>query len=185
MFKLKNKLSIFRYYTFLNSFIALIVSFIFSIFLINNIIYNNLVPEYIKGLRYVATCGLVATMIIYKLFLSNKSQNLISSDDFKAKTNLQKTNIIIHYVCPIISLVSFIFFERQIELLNSKWTLYTAIPSCLYWSVYLILSTLKLWEEPYDFSNNSKKNNQFKEMITYIGIPILFIVLSYILWNIK
>ena len=47
-------------------------------------------------------------------------------------------NIILHYICPILSLVSFLLFEREIKISNGIWTAIVAIPSCIYWITYII-----------------------------------------------
>ena len=57
-----------------------------------------------------------------------------------------------------------------------------AIPSCLYWIIYLILSSLKLWKEPYEFS---KSKNKIYDILLFIGIPISFILISFVLWNVR
>ena len=75
-------------------------------------------------------------------------------------------------------------FERHIDLTNDIWTGIVAIPSCTYWIVYIVLSKTKLWEEPYDFTEASKKNN-ILEILTVLLIPLSFIAISFVLWNIK
>lgn len=184
--KIRNKIDVIKYYTFLQNFLALISSIVFSIYLICNILFNVQIPEYVRGIRYVTTCGLVATTFIYTVFLSSKSKNLLTEKDFLSRINPKCANIILHYFCPFISLVSFVLFERQILLVEAKWTGYAAIPSCLYWGVYLILSITNLWEEPYDFSKKeNNKKNSLLEKLTMILLPLSFILISYVLWNIK
>lgn len=182
--KLKNKIDIIKYYTYLQNFITLITSIIFFTYTIISIIKNGNIPEFIRGFRYIATCGLASTMLIYILFLSSNKNNHLTKKDFTKNFNPKIANFILHYFCPIISLLSFIFFEKQIILTNPSWTRYTAIPSCLYWIIYLILSSFNLWKEPYDFSS-SKKKNILLEIITMISIPLSYILISFILWNIK
>ena len=182
--KIKRKIYIIKYYTFLQNFLALIISIIFSVYLIIAIFQNGTIPEFIRGMRYIATSGLVATMFIYVIFLSSKSQNLMRKEDFISNFNPKKANFILHYFCPIMSLLSFVIFERQIILTQSEWTCYAAIPSCLYWIMYAILSATNLWEEPYDFSSTKKKNSLLGVLVMII-IPLSFIFISYILWNIK
>jgi len=184
--KINNKKDIIKYYTYLQNFLALIISIVFSIYLIINIFLNISIPEYIKGLRYVATCGLIATMFIYVVFLSRNDKNVLSDSDFIDNFNPKKANFILHYFCPVISLLSFVIFERQIVLNTPEWTGYVAIPSCLYWIIYLILSTTKLWEEPYDFSTpKGKKKNVLVDIAVMASLPISFILISFILWNLK
>ena len=182
--KIRKKINIIKYYTFLQNFLALIISIIFSVYLIIAIFLNGIIPQFIKGMRYIATCGLVATMFIYVVFLSRKNKNLLNEEDFISSFNPKKANFILHYFCPVISLLSFVIFERQIILTQSEWTGYAAIPSCLYWIIYAILSATNLWEEPYDFSSTKKKNSLLGVLVMII-IPLSFIFISYILWNIK
>ena len=183
--KIKRKINIIKYYTFLQNFLALIISIIFSVYLIIAIFQNGTIPEFIRGMRYIATSGLVATMFIYVVFLSSKRKNLMSEEDFISNFNPKKANFILHYFCPVVSLVSFVIFEREITLTHSIWTGYAAIPSCLYWIIYLILSVTNLWEAPYDFASSKGKKNILLEIIKMIIIPISFVLISFVLWVIK
>ena len=180
LLKLKRKTDMLKFYTYLQNLIALIVSFMFIFYLLLNLINEYIIPEYIRGLRYTATCGLVSTSFIFVVFLGAGKKLSMTEDDFKKGLNHKLANIILHYICPLLSIVSFIFFEKEILLNNGIWTLIVALPSCLYWIVYILLSITKKWEEPYNFSNNKAL-----EILTYILIPISFILFSFILWNIK
>lgn len=180
LLRLRNKKEIFKYYTYLHNLLCLIVSIVFSVFIINNLLFDSIVPEYVRGLRYVVSTGLVFTSIIYIMFLTSNKNNMISDKDFKGISG-KKVNLLLHYVCPLLSLFSFIFFERNIIVNNGIWTLLVAIPSCLYWIIYLILSILKLWDKPYDFSDNQGK----KSIIFVLVIPLVFILVSFVLWNVR
>lgn len=180
--RLKKKRELFKYYTYLQNFLCLIVSIIFCVYIMGNMISDLVIPEYVRGLRYVATTGLIFTSFIYIILLSPNKNNVISNKDFKGIKG-STANIVLHYLCPLLSLISFVVFERNIDLDTNIWTLLVAIPSCLYWIIYLILSITKLWEEPYDFS--SKKNNKLWDLLIIICIPLFFIIISFILWNIR
>ena len=185
LIKVRRKRNIFKYYTFLQNFLTAIVSAVFIVYLILNILFSYQIAEYVKGMRYVSSCGLITTTIIYVLFLSSNNKNKLSDEDF-VKINPKIANVLLHYLCPVLSLLSFVIFEREIPLTNSIWTGLVALPSALYWLVYLILSLTKLWEEPYDLS--SKKNGVkgvLLEIFTFILIPIIFIFVSFLLWQIK
>lgn len=182
--KIRNKVNIIKYYTFLQNFISLIIGIIFCVYLVIAIFFEGTIPQFIKGFRYIATSGLIATMFIYVVFLSQNSKNLMNEKDFISKFNPKVANFVLHYFCPVISLLSFVLFERQIVLNQPEWTGYVMIPSCLYWIIYLILSVTGLWKETYDFSL-SKNKNKFIEIITMISLPLSFILISYVLWNIK
>ena len=181
---IKGKQNILKYYTYLQNFLALIVSLIFSIVLIVCMMANRAVPEYVKGLRYIATCGLIATMFIFIVFLGRGKKNAITEDDFFFGCSFRFANSMLHYVCPILSLISFVLFEREISLSNGIWTSIAAIPSCLYWIVYTVLSVTKVWEAPYDFASQEEKGN-LQECLPFVLIPLSFIVLSFILWSVK
>lgn len=140
---IKGKLNILKYYTYLQNFISLIASLICSVYLIVSITSGETIPEFVKGFRYIATCGLVATMFIFIVFLGNGKKIAITEDDFLSGFSPKKANIILHYVCPMVSLLSFVVFERQVELTNDMWTGIAAIPSCIYWIVYIILTKAK------------------------------------------
>lgn len=184
--KIRKKINIIKYYTFLQNFITLVVGIIFLVYSIMAIFQNSTIPEFVRGIRYVATCGLVVTMFIYSFFLSKNSKNLLSEKDFGSTVNPRIANFILHYFCPIASFLSFVFFEREIKLTSSLWTSFAAVPSCLYWLIYLVLSITKLWEEPYDFTKkNSQKKNILLEFLIMMIIPVSFILISYILWLIK
>lgn len=178
LISIKGKRNILKYYTYLQNFLSLITSFIFSLCLIFCLSFKESIPEFIKGLRYISVCGLLATLFIYLIFL--RKENSITQDDLLFNFNPKLANIILHYLSPFLSLVSLIFFEQEIILTNGIWTALVAIPSCLYWLVYLILSATKKWDEPYKIS----AKNKFIEVLTFILIPISFIVISIILWNI-
>lgn len=180
--RLKKKRELFKYYTYLQNFLCLIVSIIFCVYIMGNMISDLVIPEYVRGLRYVVTTGLIFTSFIYIILLSPNKNNVISNKDFKGIKG-STANIVLHYLSPLLSLISFVVFERNIDLDTNIWTLLVAIPSCLYWIIYLILSITKLWEEPYDFS--SKKNNKLLDLLIIICIPLFFIIISFILWNIR
>lgn len=178
--KLKRKLDMLKFYTYLQNLLTLIVSIVLVFYLTLNLLSNTIIPEYVRGLRYIATCGLVSTTFIFVVFLGAGKKLSITEDDFKKGLSPKLANVILHYICPLLSIISFIFFEKEIVLNNGIWTLIVALPSCLYWIVYILLSTTKKWEEPYNFSTN-----KVLEILTYILIPISFIVFSIILWNVK
>ena len=178
--KLKRKLDMLKFYTYLQNLLTLIVSIVLVIYLTLNLLSNTIIPEYVRGLRYIVTCGLVSTTFIFVVFLGAGKKLSITEDDFKKGLSPKLANVILHYICPLLSIISFIFFEKEILLNNGIWTLIVALPSCLYWMVYILLSVTKKWEEPYNFSTN-----KIIEILTYIIIPISFILFSFILWNIK
>lgn len=181
LIKIKKKIDILRYYTYFQNLLSLLVSIILSIYLIIYFINGNIINEYVKGLRYTVTCGLISTSLIYTLFISKNEENKLNEEDFN-NFNYKVANLLLHYIIPILSLISFTIFERKIHINNSIWTILCAVPSIAYWAIYLILSASHLWKEPYNFK--TKKQNVLLEVITFIFIPLSFIFISIIIWNI-
>ena len=73
---IRGKGNILKYYTYLQNFIGLIVSLLFCICLIGCTVSGRTIPEFVKGLRYTATCGLLATMLIFITFLRSVYKEL-------------------------------------------------------------------------------------------------------------
>lgn len=179
--KLKNKKDIFKYYTYLQNFISLIISII-TCFYILYLLFDGTELYFIRGLRYISCCGLITTMFVY-LFLSTNKDNCLSSDDFKNNFNFKIGDFLLHYFCPIISVISFIFIERWMKISSDFWTIYATLPSVIYFILYGVLSYFKLWNEPYNFKG--KSNNNLFEILSFILIPVIFIIISFVLWSIK
>ncbi len=175
----RHKCDILKYYTYLQNGLSLVSSLLFVGFMV----FDNEVPEIINGFRYITTCGLVATMFIFVFFLGAGKKVMITNDDFLPGVSPAVANAILHYICPMLSLASFLFFEREFCLSNPIWTGLVALPSCLYWVVYAILSVMKLWDEPYDFTDSG--GSKIREALPFVLIPVSFIAISYVIWNIR
>lgn len=181
---IRKKTDILKYYTYLHNLLALVVSIVFSICLIICMASGREIPELLRGIRYVATCGLVAAMLMFLTFLGGGKKIVLTEDDFLSGISPEIANSVLHYICPILSVVSFVLFEREIPLFNGVWTSITAIPSCMYWIAYIILSVTKAWEEPYAFVAEEGKS-KIREVLPFLLIPLLFIVISFVLWTVR
>lgn len=130
-----NKLEAFKYYTNLSNLFALIASAMFIIFFRNNY-------EWVKGLRLIATVMLAVTLIVVITIL-------IPSNGF-VKMVLRGQLMFFHVLCPIISIISFVFFE-SIPKLPTYWNYIAVIPTILYGAIAIILNIKKVWDGPYPF----------------------------------
>ncbi len=176
----KKKINILKYYTYLQN----LLGFLSGMIMIVGILWEDVLGEYAKGFHYIATCGLVATTFIFITFLGAGKKIALTKDDFLSGCTAKTANIILHYLCPALALISFVFFEREISLTNGIWTSLAAAPSCVYWIVYAILSATKLWAEPYRFASG-RKHGKLLEVLTYILIPLSFVAISFVLWIVK
>ena len=181
---IRRKTDILKYYTYLQNLLALFISFLFFIYLIVCMVFGREIAVFIKGLRYVVTCGLAATMFVFAVILGAGKKIAITEDDFLWGCSPETANAILHYICPVLSIVSFVFFERELPLSDGIWTSVAAIPSCLYWVIYIILSVTKSWEEPYAFTTQGAKS-KMKEGFLFSLLPLSFIAISFVLWTIK
>ena len=140
----------------------------------------------VEGAAIATVISQFLTFILNIFYIRKFKSIKLSKEDFNKDINPNIANIILHYLCPLLSLSSFIIFERSIPLTNSIWTGLVSIPSCLYWITYVILSATKLWKSPYEFVSLKKaKKNNILEFFIIMIIPLSFLVISYILWNIK
>lgn len=190
-FAIKDKSLILKYYTFLQNALALLTSVVFVIFAVISLISGTQLPALVKGLRFTATCGLAATMLVFALVLAPrfKSGKASHSAEIFGGIDPKRANAILHYICPTLSIVSFVIFEGQ-PALSSRWTAYAAWPSILYWAVYIFLSVTHLWKEPYGLmgkkqaaeSTGNVWKRRLKALALFTLIPAIFIALEYALW---
>ena len=95
-------------------------------------------------------------------------------------------NIVLHYISPVLAVISFLWFEKPIVLTDSLWTAIVALPSVLYWTVYLILSVTNKWDEPYSFSvSKSKAVNDIAQVAFVLLFAVLFVFTTILLWETK
>ena len=181
---IRRKTDLLKYYTYLQNFLTLFVSFVFFVYLVMHLVSEREIPAVLKGLRYTVTCGLVAAMFIFLVVLGAGKKMAITEDDFLGGFSPKMANAILHYICPALSLISFVLFEKELPLSNGIWTSIAAIPSCLYWIIYMILSATNLWEEPYPFAAQGGKG-KMQEVLLYCLVPLSFVAISFVLWTMK
>lgn len=183
--KLRRKRDLGKYYTFLQNALALPVSLIFSFCLAAALLFACAIPGWVRGLRYVVTCGLLCAAMIYRIFLSSNNRNRLSDEDFHG-LSAKRADGILHCLAPLLALLSFVFFERQIPLEDPVWTALAPLPSAVYWLACLILSAAECWEAPYAFlQTGGGKKQRFAEALSLLLIPAIFMLISFLLWNVR
>lgn len=185
---IRNKRGLFRQYTYLQNFLSLLASTFFVIaFAADCMDVPQLLPG-ARGLRYVATCGLAVAMFVFTfLFICcRKEKNRIGSGDCKPGYPHRLVNIVLHYIAPVLAVVSFLWFEKPIALTDARWTAVAAFPSIAYWIAYLVLTAAKRWEEPYDFSvSKNRAVNDIAQAAFGLLFAVLFVFTSMALWENK
>lgn len=142
----RNHSSSLKYYTEESNIFALITSCIFcvaSFCVIKSAKFE--LPKWVQLLKYLSTCCLTVTLIVVITILApmggkGSLKNLMLYDSL----------IFHHFLCPVVALISFIFFETGMKF-NIKTTLIALSPTVLYAIVTVILNIAKLLVGPYDF----------------------------------
>ena len=125
------KLGMFKFFTVDSNLLVGIASLILAIYekrLLNNRITSIPIKYYI--LKFIATVSVSLTFLVVFFYLGPISPNGISS-------LLQNSNLFFHLIIPLLSMVSFIFFEYN-DSFKFKYVLYSIIPTVAYEIFYLI-----------------------------------------------
>lgn len=135
----------FKYYTENCNILTLFSSILFVVFSSISIINKNRpVPIWIKSLRYIATCSLLLTFIIVLFTISP------TIDDNIIDAMLSDSFLFHHFLCPIFSAISFVFFENCDEF-TKKDTRIACSFTLIYGFVITILNLCRKIKGPYHF----------------------------------
>lgn len=140
---LKEGLGIFVYYTEDSNLLALIVSAVYLVFFIITMFKKQNMPEWIYLCRYVVTCCLTLTFIVVVTVLAP----MVGAGGY-TKLLLSGHNLCFHLLAPVISFISFIFFEKK------DGTLYLCaalVPTIVYAVFSYMWNILRIYEGPYPF----------------------------------
>lgn len=141
-------INIIEYYTEDSNILGIISSLLFVICLLIKR-DKELLPKWVLDLRFVSSCCLALTFIIVISVLAFTTYDNYFEGLIHLLTN--RSMLYHHLLCPVISFISFSFFEGD-RRLNKKKTIYLAlIPTFIYGLVTVILNILKVIEGPYPF----------------------------------
>ena len=163
-----------EYYTVESNLIALVSSALYvicSIVLLVGKIKN--IPKFVKVLRYIETTSLFLTFFVVITILGQTT-------NLGYKTLLFTGNMLYqHTICPIISIISFIFFENY-DFKGIKDITLAVLFTYLYAVVAIALNLLKIIEGPYPFLLVYKQPF-YMSIIWLVVIMIIVNILAYIL----
>lgn len=138
-FNLNHRIAI-EYYTEDSNILALFSSLLFVIYLIR----NKNIPRWLELFKYMTTICLTVTFLVV-IFILAPMYN------FNYYYMLFYNNLIFqHLLCPIISIITFIFFDN-LSIIDKKDSLIGITLTLLYAFVLIILNVFKLIEGPYPF----------------------------------
>lgn len=133
----------FAYFTQDSNFFTMIVSGIFIIYAIAKIKSKKEIPMWVHILRYTSTCCLLLTffVVIFVLIpLEGRAMHMLFEGHL----------LFYHTLCPMITVLSFIFFENE-RPLSRIHTYFTLVPLMLYSLVMVPLNICRIFDGPYPF----------------------------------
>lgn len=104
---------------------------------------KSAVPRGVHLLRYVSTCTVAVTFLVVVTILAPASHDYFS-------VLLGGSLLWLHTLCPLLSMISLIFFEGEPPL-ERRDELIALIPTALYAAVFVVLNLLRLVRGPYFF----------------------------------
>lgn len=142
-----NQFKMFVFYTEDSNYFAGFASLLLAIFQIKSILHKKgEIPISVKILKYISVCLLMITFTVVIFILCPMYGGL---DAYKIML-LSGSMLYQHLLCPILSFISFAFFERGFEL-NKKATFIALIPTCIYAIILILLNVFEIVKGPYPF----------------------------------
>ena len=148
-----------EYYTQLSNYFALISATIYTVYLYKNIkgkgkakeknnnkeIKNTTIPKWVSILKYSSTLSLLVTFLVVVFILTP----MFGLRSFSWML-LQGTNLYFHTVCPILTFISFIFFEKH-NIKGLRDNIRAMYFTMIYATLFIILNILRVVKGPYPF----------------------------------
>jgi len=134
----------FRFFTIDSNVLAATASLLLIPFNIKSIKSNkDELPTNLLLFKFIGTIAVTLTLMVVLLFLGPMNGYPKMFED---------VNIYLHLICPLISLISFMFFEKGLTI-DSKKVVYGLIPVIIYGTIYAInVLVIKVWEDFYHFN---------------------------------
>lgn len=139
IFKNQGKIS-FEYYTEDSNILLLITSLIFVIYLIR----NKEIPNWLSMLKYISTIGVTLTFLVVIFILAP----MLNFD--YSKMLLDGALLYQHLLCPILSIITFLFFDSLGEY-SRKDNIKSLSLTIIYSIILITLNILEIVKGPYPF----------------------------------
>ena len=146
-----------EYYTQLSNYFALISATIYTVYLYKNIkgktkeknnnkeIKNTTIPKWVSILKYSSTLSLLVTFLVVVFILTP----MFGLKSFSWML-FQGTNFYFHTICPILTFISFIFFEKH-NIKGLRDNIRAMYFTMIYATLFIILNILRVVKGPYPF----------------------------------
>ena len=134
----------FLFYTELVNYLTLVISLIYVIFGFVALKKNTKTANWLHNLRYASTVCLILTFMVVLCILVPITPSEFGFYFFG------DSNLYQHFLCPILAIVSFMFFESERKL-NKKTILFGIFPTLIYGLILISLNLCKVLVGPYPF----------------------------------
>lgn len=135
-----------EYYTQLSNYFALISAAIYVVFLLRNRKDKSKeIPKWVSILKYTSTLSLLVTFLVVVFILTP-----YYGKDIIIWIFFVGSNLFYHTLCPIITFISFMFFESH-KINGIKDNFRAVYFTIAYAIVFITLNILKVYEGPYPF----------------------------------
>lgn len=137
------KFSMFRYYTVDSNILLLIISVLWIFFEARYMRDGVVIPAWARVAKYAATCTTTVTLLVVLTVLAPIEH------DFGGML-FSGSMLFMHTLCPLLALVSFLFFEDEPKLQRSDIAA-AMLPTVLYALAAIVLNVINVWHGPYPF----------------------------------
>ncbi len=135
---------VFEFYTENSNYLGLVVSLIYCVAAVVALYNNKKVARVIYVLRFISTLCLTITLVVVVTLLAPLMPNKFN------ELMLRDVGLYYHLICPLLSLISFLFFEREVKLYKKDFYL-ALIPTIVYGVIVILLNLFKVITGPYPF----------------------------------
>ena len=161
----------FKFYTNLSNFLALLSSiFVLISYKLDNKVISN-ITNYLK---FISTIGLTITLIVVITVLGPDGYKKDGIDGYLAYI-FPNGLLCLHVLCPIVSIINFVFIEDNNKYYSYKWFLLSTLYTFLYGIIVITIVYYSNVKPPYFFLN-SKSIGYWKTF----GFGLIFVFASFL-----
>ena len=170
---------IFRFFTVDSNLLMAIIAFIFACFEISVLLGKKKdIPKNMYVFKLMGTVGVTLTFLVVFLYLSWIVKG-------GAYTMIINSNLFLHLINPLLSIITFVFFEKSDKLKFSD-TFLGLVPMGLYGIYYLgnVITHVENGKVPFEYDWYCFVQNGLWHIV--IVLPLIFVVTyisSYLLWK--
>lgn len=170
---------IFLFFTDISNFFALIASCCYVVYFIFFFSHkNSRAPLGLVIIKYFSCCMMLLTLLVVAFVLASVGGGLCAEFVLFFGTML-----FTHTVCPIILIISFIFFEKDIQL-KFKYVWFSLLPPIIYGLAIICLDLARVVVAPYTFLRISERS-LFLNLVWILALIVGMYCLNLVIYLLK